>query len=211
MYYALCQKKIYKGYGKAAKRLGTSYNIYRSTTGIDPIVSGNLKGTILMSPNVEWTYMKANKYGNSVWQLLVDGSTLKVGDYLVGESTFFVIGMQPLLPIIGVKCDRIITITEPNANLAAGDIPYGGYTKDNVAVVMQNCPCSFLLATKGEKPNAKIPTDTKLPWFYVYIPYLNATIKTGHVITDQNNVSYIVDGDEKTELGWKLLVMEMGV
>ena len=210
MDYAKVQSKIYYGYGQAAKRLGTSYSVYRSTTGIDPISPANLIGTILVSPNVEWTYTRANKYSNNVWNLCVDGTNLRVGDYLVGSSTFFIIGMQPLLPIIGVKCDRMITITEPENGLVPGGIDYSGYTEDRVNVVMRNCPCSFLMGTKGEVSEAKLPMSMKLPWFYVYVPFFGGNVKTGNIITDNGNISYMVGGDEKTELGWRLLAEELG-
>jgi hypothetical protein len=218
--YTRVQGKVFKGYAKAASELGASYNVYRSTTGLTPIAIGNLVATVPVSASVEWTYLKANKYGNCVWQLLIDGRIVKVGDYLVETSTinsilpstFFVMAKQELLPMLGVKCDRTVTITEPNINMSKGPTEYGGYTKDDVTTVMQACPCAFLTAGKGEEAVAKLPTDAKLPMFFCFLPFLGSVqIKTGHIITDQTNTDYIVTANELTELGWRLSIRKRGV
>jgi hypothetical protein len=218
--YARVQGKVYKGYAKAASELGSPYNVYRSTTGLTPIAVGNFVSTVLMTANVSWNYMKANAYGNSVWQLIVDGRIVNVGDYLVENSTidsilpstFFIIAKQEILPILGIKCDRVITITEPNISMSKGPTEYGGYTKDDVITLMQNCPCSFITAGKGEEAEAKLPTDAKLPMFFCFVPFLGGVqIKTGHIITDQTGTDYIVTTNELTELGWRLSIRKRGV
>lgn len=83
------QQKILYGYAKAAQHLGATYDLYRSTTPINPIQSGNLIGTIQMSPSVDWEYMRALSYGKAEFNACIDAqsanapNSAQVGDYLV--------------------------------------------------------------------------------------------------------------------------------
>jgi hypothetical protein len=82
------QQKIFYGYAKAALKLGATFNIYRSSTPITPIASGNLIGTTQMTASQTWDYMKANRYGNAVWNACLNAQSVdspdscRVGDYL---------------------------------------------------------------------------------------------------------------------------------
>jgi hypothetical protein len=151
MDFATIQQKIYTGYGKAALRLGESYQIYRSSSAINPLDQSNLLGTILAGFNIDVNlYKNPNKFGNSLWNVMADGSQLQNYDYLVaanfiglsgggnlllanggrliiqpsGDSsdlkTFYVSDMQPLVPIQAVECNRIVTVIRPTQPLPAG-------------------------------------------------------------------------------------------
>ena len=86
------QGKIYYGYGKAAEHLGLPYTFYHALSPINPIVAANVIGIIKVSLNQNWAYMKANRYGNAVWQMVADARQppdsigFTMGDYFLGES-----------------------------------------------------------------------------------------------------------------------------
>lgn len=216
------QGKVFKGYAKAASKLGSNYCVYRSTTGMDPISFGNLIATIPVSANVSWNYMKANKYGNSVWQLLIDGRIVNVGDYLVEvstindilPSTFFVAAKQELLPMLGIGCDRIISVTRPAYKSAAtkGNIGTAGYRRKDAVTIMSNCPASFIMTSKGETNPIALPSDPKLSWFICFLPYLgDVYIHLGDIIEEASTGQrYFVMNNEKTDLGWRLLIQVLG-
>jgi len=200
------QSKIYKGYAIAAKKIGLVYNQYRSTTGIDPIVIGNLiSSTFYASFNVSWDYMKASKYGNAIFQCVADGRVLQVGDYLVDSSkTWFIIGMEHLLPILAVECNATATIERPTQSTAKGFVGYAGYVPGNGTVVMQNIPISLLIDGRGRENPNKLPMDSTWGRWLILMPFLgNVQIKVGDMMKVGTDL-YIVDSNELTEFGWRI-------
>lgn len=222
--YELIQKKIYYGYAQAAKRLGTDYDIYRPESGIKPLDSGNKIGTTKVSAALNLTYTKGAGYKNSLFNLIVDGSLLRHGDYLVGSNTFFVvsgvsgspIGFQELSPIMGIKCDRKITIRAPitqqeDSYSIGPQTEYRAYTVDNSTNIYEDCPASFIGSPRGYVSSVKLPTDPKLPLFEVFLPVLpDSEIGTGYYVTDEFGSTYEIGMDERTELGWRLYLIEQG-
>jgi hypothetical protein len=100
------QWKIWKGYGRAAQKIGFDFLFYRPGGDILLQNGGKLKlegggdfilesgttfpGTYLftrcVSLNAEdMKYGKPNKYGKATWYALVDGHGLKVGDYFIAD------------------------------------------------------------------------------------------------------------------------------
>lgn len=220
--YARVQGKVFKGYAKAASVLGSNYYVYRSTTGLDPISPDSLFATVPVSANVAWNYLKANKYGNNVWQLLIDGRIVNVGDYLIEistindilPSTFFVAAKQELLPILGVSCNKTVSVTRPayKSTEIKGNIGTGGYRIKDAITIMSNCPASFLMTSKGESNPTALPSDPKLSWFDCFLPYLgNTYIYLGDIIEESaTGQRYFVMNNEKTDLGWRLLLQVLG-
>jgi hypothetical protein len=67
--------------------------------------SSNLVAELPVSLNAQdMNYRKPNGYGRALWYGVFDGSSIQVGDYLIGPGgTFFVSTMQKLLPILVVE------------------------------------------------------------------------------------------------------------
>ncbi|MDE1179495.1 hypothetical protein [Paraburkholderia sp.] len=118
---AKLQNRVYKGYQKAALRIGPLYGVYRPSSPLDPLGLGPVV-TLNASFNAEdMTYSKPNKYGKPTWFCLVDGTQVMVGDYLINDSqTFFIAAMQPILPILAVDCNRTINVLRPQQQTAVG-------------------------------------------------------------------------------------------
>ena len=204
------QAKIYKGYGIAAKKIGLVYNQYRSTTGINPIAIGNLiSSTFYASFNVSWDYMKSSKYGNAIFQCVADGRVLQVGDYLVNATkTWFIIGMEALLPILAVECNATATIERPTQSTAKGFVGYAGYEAGNPTgngtVIMQNVPISLLIDGRGKENPTKLPMDSTWGRWLILMPYLgDVQVKVGDMMKVGTDL-YIVDSNELTEFGWRI-------
>jgi hypothetical protein len=209
---ARVQDRIYYGYGKAAQRLGTDFTIYRSATAINPISSGNIAGTLKCSFNVSWSYMKANKYANAIWQLVADGRLTQVYDYLTdGTKTFYVAAQQLILPILAIECNQILTVKRPTGPQGVGYQGYSVYDDATADVIYQNCPGSMLEGARGASNPVNIPSDAKMPWFIILLPFLgNKQIQTGDFVTDSNGVAHMVSSAELTDLGWRLTTGEKG-
>lgn len=215
------QQKIYYGYAKAASKLGATYNLYRATTPLNPIASGNLIGSILASTNVSWTYMRANKYPNALWQILIDAQrssaplNAQVFDYIVGvnntydyvsdNNTYFILSEQFLQPIQAVKCNNTLNIIRPSQPTGPGNVGYVGYLQETSETIMTNMPASVLEFRRGESSDLKLPTDSSEPLWKILLPYIgNVAIEIGDIIIDQTDENYVVMSNELTELGWQL-------
>lgn len=208
---ATLQSKLYKGYGKAALRIGPQYSLYRPTSATNPIASGNLLGTLNASFNAQdMLYGKPNVYGKALWYCLVDGTQTKVGDYLVGaDKTVFIAAMQQALPILAVECNRTINIVQAQQQPTVGAQGYGGDTAAGETLLMTQWPCSMLQGTKGEKGDVNLPGDVRNPWWNVLLPaYPGAIIRSANIIIDDLKRRYVISSAELTDLGWRCTAMQ---
>jgi len=205
----LAQQKVYAGYAKAAQYMGKDYQLFRPTNALSPINAP--VRTLPAAFSQDANFSKPNEYGNSVWDALVDGNQTQVGDYLVGPSTFFIAGMQHLLPILCVECNRIINVLRPTQPNGVGAVGYGGDVTTTETLMLQGWPASILQGTKGEKNPAGLPGDERLPWWIILLPaWPGVTINTSDVITDDLGRRYIVSSPELTDFGWRIVASMQG-
>jgi hypothetical protein len=210
---ASVQAQIWKGYCKAAEKLGANFAFYRPATWTESAWgSGSFLGTSTstrpVSLNAEdMKYGKPKKYAKATWYALVDGTELEVGDYFVGpQGTFFIAALQPLLPILAVECNRTISIARVPPQTAAGAQSYSGMTAQSEVPVVTGVPCSILQGTKGEKSETQLPGDTRSPWWAILLPN-RGLVMLGDLIIDDLGQRYVVSGPEQTALGWRLTAM----
>jgi len=220
------QQKIYYGYAKAATKLGADFNLYRSAVPTNPIADGNLIGALKASTNQEWSYMRANKYNNAVWQILIDAQrknlplAAKVGDYIVGipntkgyiddNSTYFIIAEQFLMTILAVKCNATLNVIRPSQTTGAGYQGYVGYTTASSETIMTGMPASVLSQARSTNAPTKLPTDTTEPVWKVLMPNLgNVIIRVDDIMIDEFDQEYVVMDNEITELGWRITAKQV--
>ncbi len=213
----LIQQKIYKGYGKAASKLGLTYQQYRPTTAITPINDDDLIGDIQASMTTNFNYMQFNKYGQACWIGLVDGRLTQVGDYLVGTSltdddSFFVGSMDSLMPIMMVSCNRTITIVRPYINSAidADASEYQGFNPDTDVVLAQTVPVSILEGRKGPHNPVGLSSDTFMSMYKLLMPNLGLDLQTTDKITDDRGTQYVISSVERTAYGYRLSLHQKG-
>lgn len=219
-------QKILFGYAKAALKLGATFNLYRSATPINPISEPNLIGTTQMTASVSWDYMRASKYGNSLFNACLDAQSanapgsVQVGDYLTptegidgvisDDNTYYVQSLQFDLPPQVVQCDQQINIIRPSQNTSIGYDGYVGYTPDTSIAVMTGMPASILKASKGQNAPTALPTDTREPMWTIFMPNLgNVIIRIGDIVIDEINQNYVITENELTELGWRLTAQQV--
>ncbi|KVC81389.1 hypothetical protein [Burkholderia ubonensis] len=208
---ATLQNRIYKGYGKAALRIGPIYSQYRPTSASNPIASGTLLGTLNASFNaMDMTYGRPNVYGKALWYALVDGTQTKIGDYLINAAqTFFIAAMQQTLPILAVECNRTLNVLRPFQQSGVGATGYGGDTAAGETPLMTGWPASVLQGTKGEKNEVNLPGDVRNPWWQILLPaFAGVTLRTADIITDDISRRYTISSAELTDLGWRCTAMQ---
>jgi hypothetical protein len=225
---AQIQAKAYYGMAKAASILGYPFSLYRQTSPV-AVVTGAAVATLPASFSVGNPSSAAPRgYGKSDFVCLVDGSQTQPGDYLVEAAafspgaaprTFFIAAMEPLLAILAIQCNRIITIkrmqTDPvTASTAAPDwceipvtasIPYGGDNASLETPVMTGFPCSMLEGSRGDKADSGLPDATRQPWWIVLLPAIAGTeILTDDVAYDDYGLRYKISSAELTDKGWRM-------
>lgn len=208
---ATLQNRIYKGYGKAALRIGPLYSLYRPTSASNPIAPAMLLGTLNASFNAEdMTYGRPNKYGKATWFVLLDGTQTRVGDYLVnGAQKFFIAAMQQTLPILAVECNRTINVVQAAQQPTVGAVGYGGDTAAGETLLMQQWPASILQGTKGEKGDVNLPGDVRNPWWVMLLPaYPGVILRSAHIVVDDLARRYVISSAELTDLGWRCTMMQ---
>lgn len=218
---ATLQSRIYKGYGKAAVRLGLANNVYRPAGTANPLAAGNLLVSLLASFNSEdWSYLKPNKYGRPTWYGLFDGSLTRAGDYLVGpKGTFFIAAQQLHLSILCVECNRSVALVRaPAASSPTGVQAYGGAcaTEDTAALGTLNgdgtlsagWPASILLAGKSEQ-GVGLPMSVKNAGFQILLPAsIPLVINASDTFLDDLGRRYVAEACELTDLGWRINAKE---
>lgn len=203
---ATLQNRIYKGYGKAAIRIGPVFSQFRPTSVTNPL-GGTPIATLNASFNaMDMKYGKPNVYGKALWYCLVDGTQMQVGDYLKSASqTFFIAAMQQTLPILAVECNRTLTVHRPAQQGSVGAVGYGGNTAATETMLMQGWPASVLQGTKGEKNETNLPGDVRTPWWAILMPaFSGVTLRTSDTITDDLSRRYVISSAELTDLGWRI-------
>lgn len=200
---ASIQAKIWRGYAQAAKKLGSNFDFYRPN---GPEFPGTRRFSGFVSLNAEdMKYGKPNKYGKPTWYALMDGSGLQAGDYFIGQQgTFFIAALQPLMPILVVECNRTVSISRAQNSDEVGALGYSGMTPDNEVPFAEGVPCSILQGTKGERGDAKLPADTRMPWWTILMPAAVGAVEYGDLIIDDLDRRFVVSSAELTDLGYRI-------
>jgi hypothetical protein len=200
------QDRLYLGLGLSARHVGQSADAFRPNGPINPLDNQNRFLRLPVAFLSTKGDARANVYGDALWHGIFDASYTRAGDYLVMETAkFFVASQDPLLPILCVKTNRIISILQPNAQASNAGNSYGGYTSGGSTILMEGWPASVLGETRSSASAANLPTDQAIPYWSILLPAIARVILSpGDLITDDLNRTAVIAGSELTELGWRI-------
>ena len=203
---AVIQKKIYNAYAKVAQKLGYDYDIYRPITYLDPISLENWVNKKKLSTAPSDSFGSAQKFSIPILNAFIDGNILQVGDMLFNEDqnrTFFVISMQPHLPINVIEAPNRITIKRTSYADNAGSF-------EKVAVtIASGVPANIDVPNAAAFSNG-IPSQvgTGQPKWLIYAWLPDQTISIGDVITDENGNTAVVQSVNWSPLGYQIHCVE---
>jgi hypothetical protein len=115
--YGIIQDTIYLGYGVAAAVVGQNYNLYRASTPILPLSGAPFLAPISASFNINFAYNKANKYGNAVFQLLVDGRFTQPNDFLQIQPGISLTVASNTITVTGAPAPYIVFVIQIDSNV----------------------------------------------------------------------------------------------
>jgi hypothetical protein len=201
---AKIQQKIYAGYGKAAQRIGPTYSLYRSSSFMNPIQPSNLVKTLPASFNINGSYTGQTKADQLYWQIIADGSQLKVGDYLVGPATYCVLALDSLLPPIALRCTQTLSFSKPAINGAPGLQPYP--TPEIGTAYATGIPAVLGVKKETGRPIANLPGDNALRTFYSAFFYMpDGMVEERDQASDENGNKYQIISAQYGLLGYEAL------
>jgi hypothetical protein len=204
------QNLISKGWGVAARRLGTPFMVFRPRGICNPLATLNrvIKLNAVFNAEDE-SFRRVAGYGDAVWWGVFDSLYTRAGDYLSGLDicgnavVFFIAAQRPLLPAQCVKTNRVVKVLRPPAPPSGG---YGGMVLETAVPIIDGWPASILAQVarvSGTLPESKFGNWTLL------LPLLPATILVGDVVTDDNGRSFLVAAAEQSDLGWRITIKQV--
>lgn len=209
---ASLQDRIYWGLNVAARLTGTRADAYRPSSASNPLVAQNrylrLNTTFT---SIDRRIARAVGYGNALWYGIFDAAYTQPGDYLVrADGIWFVAAQQPLLPVLCVQTNRLVTFNRPAAQNATGVNAYGGITATSLTPLLEQWPASVITASTAGRPDAGLPSDTSVPYSTVLLPaFPGVTLRVADLMSDELGRTAVVAAAELTELGWRLTVKQV--
>jgi hypothetical protein len=201
------QDRLYLGLGLSARHIGQFADAFRPSGPFDPLDKQNrilrLLATVV---STRGKYSHTNLFGDALWYGVFDASYTRPGDYIVMQSgTFFVASQAPLLPVLCVKTNRLISIARPKMQASIAANSYGGYVLGASTALMGGWPASVLGENRTSHSAADLPTDQVVPYWNVLVPSpAKVVLSPGDVITDDLGRTALISGSELTDLGWRI-------
>jgi hypothetical protein len=201
------QDRLYLGLGLSARHVGQSADAFRPKGPFKPLDNQNrflrLPATFVSAKGNEG---RTNVYGEVLWHGIFDASYTRAGDYLVMDTgRFFVASQNPLLPVLCVKANRIISIVRPNMQTNTASNAYGGYTSGGSQTLMEGWPASVLGENRSSGSATNLPTDQAIPYWNILLPAIaHVVLSPGDLVTDDLSRTAAIAGSELTDLGWRV-------
>lgn len=206
---ATINAKIYAGRAQAALRLGLDYQLFRPTAAINPFAGSllTLKAAFNSGDN---NYAKPNLYGDPVWFGDFDGRLTQRGDYLVrGQQIYFIAAMQPLLPIVCIDCNRIMSLVREPSAVSVGAVGYSGESPDTQVAVLSGWPAAVIAGGRGENAGTTLPASARNGGYRILLPTsVPVLINPSDVLIDDLGRRYVVESAELTDMGYRILALE---
>ena len=202
------QTKVARGYGIAARFLGSPYTQYRPTTSSSPLT--NVVQTISAAFDIVPGFKFAGpaQWGKPTRYGLFDTTNVAVGDYFVGQNqTLFVSAFQLFEPPELVLCNATMSISSPGSDTLPGESQsYGGRTDASDLVLATGWPVSILIKQKGDMDPVKLPEDVRAASFEVLMPNIpDVQMQPTWRLNDGTGNVYLVNAVELTGYGYRLL------
>jgi hypothetical protein len=207
---ATLQQLLYRGYARAAERTGLPYQLFRPTGALGPIAGPPIARLSAAFSPENYAFEHPQGYGKAVWQGLLDGSQVQVGDILVGPKTYFIVAMQALLPILAIEAPQIVDVRRPFRETGVGyQAAYGGGTPAQETIIMGQWPASILQGLRSENTKADLPDDLKAPWWDILLPsWPSIELFTSDIVQDALGRRFAIGSAELTPLGWRLTALQ---
>lgn len=201
------QNTIYRAYGKVSGLLGFNHVVYRPIDYSIPAVDyANWVADIKASVSIDEAYSSTMKFTVPIWTLWADGTKLKVGDILEDsehDRTFFIISMQPHLPINCIEATDAVKISRAAYTKA------DGIKTKSEEVIMNGLVANIQPASSAPFDNGNpAPSSADAKWdVYCFAP--RGSIQIDDIVTDKDGRRASVTAANWYPTGYKLACTEV--
>lgn len=206
------QDRIQWGMNVAARLTGTRADAYRPASASNPLLTQNR----YLRLNVTFTSTNGDLehavgYGHALWHGIFDAAYTQTGDYLVrADGTWFIAAQQPLMPILCVQTNRVVSFSRPAAQVSTGVNDYGGVTANTLMPLLDQWPASVITASTAGRPDAGLPGDASVAYSTVLLPALpGVVLRAADLMSDDLNQTAVISAAELSVLGWRLTVKQV--
>lgn len=208
------QKKLYKGYGKVANKLGEEYEIFRSLATSDPLTDDSYIDTKKVAFSQDNGFSKPHRTGVSIWTCWIDGRLddlfdIQQGDYLKALDSgaiYLIASAQLHLPVEAIKMLSTLSVTNGNGYSDTGT-GFGPTETD----VVTDVPCYIEQTGSGAESAGYVPNGdlagVEASWT-IYLHDPESLIKNGFIVTDSEGNRGQVKRVYKSDIGTRLIVEE---
>ena len=218
-------------YADTAAALGSPFALHRSTAS-SPLATPPFETLPAVFTNAKasgFSFTKGQGFEDVLWTALIDGSQVRVGDYLVGASTYFIASMPPLLPITAVQCNRTISLLRDNSQIDADGGSDGGFQSQTGSkgtywgqsrapqttatgvgerTVISGIPCAIVGTAGRATGTGENPSGPPGPGRWrIYMPqsaFPKGSIKDADILIDEESRRYMVGQASWTNDGYRV-------
>lgn len=194
-----------------ARMTGEWADAYRSSDASEPLAPANrfLRLPVLFT-GTKGKFERPQGYGDALADGIFDYAYTRQGDYLVqGDTTWFIAAQLPLLPVLCVRTNRVVSFTRPAAPAVTGVNGYGGVTASGAVPLLTDWPASVIGFSGSGQPTAGLPSDGGVPFWTVLLPASsNIVLMPADLMSDDLGRAAVVAAAELTDLGWRLSVKQ---
>ena len=210
------QDLISRGMGIAARKGGVLCDAFRPCDAGPPLVLRNRFLRLSVAFNAEDpSFRRAGAYGRAAYYAVFDSAYTRPGDYLAERGSrrvWFLAEQLPLLPVLCVLANRVVSLARPTAPVLAGLNAYGGVNRAMLTPILTEWPASVLAGGGGPggAGAVELPGDTRLAGFSVLLPAVAAAVpRVDDLLSDDLGRNFIVASAELSPLGWRLAVRQV--
>lgn len=205
------QDRFQWGLNRAAQVAGEEADAYRPLGHCAPLSAENRYMRLpALFTGMRGKFERPLEFGTALCHGIFDAAYTQVGDYLVqGNAIWFIASQEPLLPVLCVRANCLVSFYRPECDSCADADGYGGIVPDELVPVVDGWPASVLGTGEGGRSAAELPGDKGVSQWIVILPRsVEVMLQPADLMRDDLGRSGIVGSVEKSDLGWRLVVKQ---
>ena len=204
------QDRFSRGMGAAARVFGMPHDLYRARGPEAPLAPE--RRILRLSAGFDGGdpgYKRPRGYERSL-RGTFDADCTRVGDYMKGpRGVLFIAALPPLQRPLCVMTNAVLDVLRPAGPETPGLNGYGGVREPRLRAILSDWPGQVLGGSGGG--HTGLPDDGGQSGWSVLLPPTPAAILGSDLLRDEEGRRFLVRTAELSEMGWRLLVRQLGV